>query len=245
MEATNETALIPQSSRDLLNSHLDFWNSIEEITITNDAENGQADININKLKKGKKELEANKLNLTKKWRDKTSEVNTEYKIVVEQLENGIKKLDTAMGIYHAEQVKKEELEQKRVQAEADERIRLENERAERDLKKAEELREQGKDVQADKKEAAAEAHIEAATTTVARTIQSSSPSGTGFREYYEGAIITKPQVVQFCMTQPDLEGYITVDIAGLEKVQKNAAGKKIIPGMRFIKRFGTRAKGRS
>ena len=46
------------------------------------------------------------------------------------------------------------------------------------------------------------------------------------------------------MTQSDLEGYITVDIAGLEKVQKNANGKKIIPGMRFTKRYGTRSKGR-
>ena len=245
MKTATSTELIPQSSREMLDTNLNFWNSIQEITITNDQEYEQADENINKLKTGKKDLESNKLELTKSWREKTNFINAEYKTVVEQLENGIKKLDGAMGFYHGEQVRKAAEEQKRLQAEADEKIRKEQERAEKDLQKANEYREQGREEMADKREAAAESHIESATTIVARTVITSKPKGSGFQEYYEASVINKGQAVQFCMSLPDLEKYISIDMSGIETVQKNAEGKRAIPGMLFVKKFRTRKKGRS
>lgn len=231
--------LIPREKLDLMQSCLDYLSSIKEVTITNDAENMAAGAIRSKLNGYIKDLGTEKKLLTKPYKEKSSYIDKEFKIVNDKLQNGFDAIGNAMGTYKLEQDRKVALEQKRLEAEAEDKRRKAQAQAVKQADLAQEARMKGNLKQAEKYDAAVEAKIEESQQTVAPIITQEKPKGTSYRMYWEVSITDLEKAVNACLSRQDLRKYVLIDTKELQKLQKAYDGSLDIEGVRFIKRLST------
>lgn len=236
MEPTVSTELIPLDKRELIDSALEFFGNIEEIKVSNEQEYENS-LELCKIIKGKaNELLATRKALVKPKKDEAKEIEAEFNDPINKLANAESKIKSAASIYYTEKERKRLLEVRKRQAVVDEKNRLEAERAEREQKKADEYREQGKEELADKAEARAEDHADQAINTVAAEVEETKISGVHFRTDYEVKVVDKLKAVNACMASPQFQNHVHIDTKALERVAKAFEGNLNLDGIEVIEK---------
>ena len=235
--------LIPAEKKERLGEVVAHMAGMQEIVVTNDSEQENAAALLTDLKGWKKELVASRQELTGDLKAQVKEIESTYRPVVQSIENMIDKTGDAVGLYQAEVERKRREEEERKEAEAEAARKREAERAEKAIDKAAELREAGKDEQADKQEAKAEAHLSAAEETVAEVPEERKPTGTSFTGYYEAKVTDRVQAIPAMMANPIVAECVTIDLKNLCKLQQATKGKIEIPGITFTRRLRPVSRG--
>ena len=137
--------------------------------------------------------------------------------------------------FQREEEKKRLEEQRKLQAEADERARRERERL---IKEAEKLKSPGL-----KEQRMAEAEMVEAPVI---TVQKETPkvSGISTRKVWKAEVIDKKAFLQAAVNDNNLVGFITVDLSALNRVAGATKGAVNYPGIRFYEEEILAAGGR-
>lgn len=235
---TDTTALIPQDIRTAMQNELEFYESIKGLKITNEQEYKLAADRIANLKKSIKVLEEQKKSITQEWADKKKFVDSEFKTVIDKLENGVTYFNKAMGAYFQEQRRIAAEKQAKLDAEAAEKRRKADEAARKELEKANQYRSEGRENMAQKAEARAETNIDIAANTVAPVVEVEKPKGTSYRVTYIAEVKDKKTAVSACFKNSLLEPAILIDVKVLEKIKKIQPGLTI-DGIEFREVYNT------
>lgn len=238
-------ALIPQERKEQIAAVIEYCNSVREITISNQQEYQGAAGVIGDLKKRLRDLDEAKKGVTKEWAEKKKIVDAHYKAVSDAVSNVVSKINSAMGAWYAAEQRRLAEERKKVEAEAAERQRKAQERAEREMQKAEQYREQGREEMADKATARAETAIETAETAVAPEPEDTTKvQGTSMKKVWSAEVVDVGTAAAHCLSKPELAAFVSIDTAGLVKLQTTLKGTLQIPGVTFSSRFTTVSRGR-
>lgn len=233
-------SLIPEEKMDRLEKALQFLGEIETVTINSQSEYENADGLCKKVKAGYNSLEKDRKELVKPFKDKAKKIDTEYKFVKDKLLNAESALKRAMGTFYEEQKRKRLEEQKKLEAEAEEKRRKAEERAEAERLKAEQYRQQGREDMAQKAEARAETADAKATDHVAPVVEDTAKlSGTSFRTVYKVAVINEERAIQDMASNPFMIQFLSIDVKSLEKMVNSQKGKVRLPDGLMIKKDTT------
>ena len=232
--------LIPMAARDVMKEALEFYGSIEEITIQSDEQNEGAGETRKQIKRYLKDLDKKRKEIVDPMNKEVKAVNNEFRPVTDSLKNADTKLGAAMGNYYAECERKREEEQRKRDAEAAEKERKAQEKAEKEMQKAEEYREEGREEMAEKAEARAETAIAAAEEVTSDIVENTAKqSGHGMRIDYVATVDDLDSAVAALLAQQMYRDCVEVDLKALEKMQKAAKGKMEIAGISWKKKYTT------
>jgi len=228
--------LIPTEALNLLSKSMEYLNSIIDVQITNEEEFSNAGPFVGELKKHKKKLDDTKLGITKDWRTKTGTVNARFKAVVTSLDNGINKISRSLSDFQIKLENQKRIAQQKLDADAAEKRRLADEKAQNAIKKAEEFEAQGKTLQAEKATIDAEKFQEQADTTVAQAVFVPKPAGTSFSSKWEARVTNIEDCILGLLEAPDTKHLVTIDIKKIEALQKASKGMRRFEGIVFTER---------
>lgn len=243
-ETTTTTELIPvekqQSIENASKMIMEFLKGAKQIKITSQDEYDNSVEICKKIMAKIKELESDRVELVKPIKDQATKIDQRYREVRCVLENGESVFKSAMKVWFAEQERKRIEEQRKLEAEAEAKRKAEEERALKELQKAEEYRAQGREAMAEKAEARAETSINVAQSTVAQVVTNSAKvAGVGFRKVIKARIINEAKAKLSCCNNPVLSSYVTLDIKGLERLATAQKGNLQIDGIEFFEDFST------
>ena len=238
---TQETSLIPESALSLLNQATEYWKSVKEINVKTQKEFDSALGVCKTLKEKINELENTRKVIVGQWDSKVRLVNKNFKVVRDSLENGESAIKRAMGVWQRQEMLRIEEENRKLAAIAAEKARKEQEKAEAEIRKAEEYRALGKNALADKAEARADTAFERSALIVPeiKTLDTKG-KGASFTEYYEGRVTCLKAFLSHCLDSPSnthLLGHVLVDTKAIDKIQNAMKGALVIPGIEFEKKI--------
>lgn len=228
METTVSKELIPIEKRELIDQTQEYYNNIPNIKdgevvlwCVKTKEEYTNSRELCKVIKGKSaDLLSTRKTLTKPYKDDAIAIEKEFNPLIDKLNNVRGKIDTASSIWFQAEERKRLLEERKRQAEVEEKKRLETEREEKERKKADEYREQGKEKLADKAEARADDHADQAINTVAAEVDEVKVKGLYYRTDYEVKVIDKEKAVNSCMASQKYQNHVILDLKALAIVAK-------------------------
>lgn len=225
--------LIPQETKNKIDEALEFFNSLKEIQFTNQQQYDNGVELIKKIKTHSKQIEKERLNLTKPYNDKVKSINAICKDVTNKLDNAEKVLKKGMADYFAEQQRIAEEKQKKINAEIEAKRQAELKRAEAERKKADSYRYDGREQMAENAEARAETAEALAGATVAPVIENKAKtSGVLYKTTYMVEIKNEEEVIRGCLDNPILKQFVNLDVGGIKKLAQSLKGKLECPGIR-------------
>lgn len=232
---SEENSIIPLENFNRIKSALEFCDSLTEIKINTQEQYDNA-VNICKqIKASSNSLESDRKELVKPFNDKVKSINDEYRNVTLKLDNAERVLKNGMAAFYREQERIRIEEQRKLEAEAEAKRRLAEERAAAELRKAEAYRDQGREEMAAKAEARAETAAAISTTIMAPIVDNAAKvSGVSYSVTYKAVIENSKSAVVACVNNAILENYVTIDIKGLERLCKAQKGRLQIDGIRFV-----------
>jgi hypothetical protein len=232
METTLETtALIPQESRDKLNEALTFFESLRSIKVSSQSEYDKA-LELEKQVKTKiNELEKDRKVLVEPDTKRIDNINAEYRAVRLKLENAEKVIKRGRTDFFEEQERKRIEMQRKAEAEAAEVRRKAEEKAEAERKKAEEYARQGKEEMAAKAFARADsAQVKAEQTVAPIVAPTYKGQGASFKDDWVVEVKSTTEAITGCLANPVLQQFVSLDVAGLQKLTRSMKGNITIPG---------------
>lgn len=232
---STETPLIKPSDLERYQKTLDEINSIVSIEIEDD-EQYQNTIDFCKQVKGDyKEIETLRKETVAPYNEKVSGINSFFKNLTSKLEHGEQQLKAAAAKYFQKKEAKRIAEERKRQAEADEARRKKEEAAQKELDKANEYRESGREDLAEKAEARAEEKFTQASNIVAETVASAPKvAGVSFVTSYECTEVDRLKAAIFCLqTRPEYEDIVKIDLKAAEKLARTSKGKIKIDGIDY------------
>jgi len=177
--------LISQEAKHEIKAALSWAVSIQDVKINSQKEFEGADALRSDLKAMEKTIkEYYDTEVKQRYYKQYQDASSAFKPAVDAIKNALRKIDSAFGAYYAEQRRKEQEEQRRLDAIAEEERRKREEQAERERLKAEAYREQGKDKLAEKADARAEDKLMEASVISSPTVEriTSQTKNTNMRE---------------------------------------------------------------
>jgi regulator of protease activity HflC (stomatin/prohibitin superfamily) len=244
-EQVVENELIPEEIQVKLERSLSYWDSVQSVTVSSQAEYDSTFEICKNLKSGFNVLEKYRKELVQPHNEKVKTINAQFKAVQDILANGEKQLKRAMTTYHTQEQLRIQAENRRIAAEAEAKRQAEMERARKEMEKANAYREQGREDLAEKAEVRAEARAEVAETIVAEVVMpTTKKSGSSFTEKFKVEIVDKFEFVREAANNSMFMGYIEIDIKALEKIANATKGQMQFPGCRITKelQMGIRTK---
>jgi len=234
-EKVKLSELINADSQKKLSDSLTLLESLESVEIKNQDQYGKA-IDIQKSIKGAlKDIESDRKEIVKPYNDKVGAINFKYRSVKDRLSLGNTTIGNATRIWDQEQLRKKQLEQKKREAEAEEKRRKLEEAAEKEAAKVEKYTEEGRDDLAEKAQARMEDKVEEASTTVAAEIEETKAVGVSYRYDCEVEVIDGNLAIKSLLASPMTAPFVLIDTKGLKKMVKAAKGKWFdIPGIKVI-----------
>jgi len=161
------------------------------------------------------------------------EINNAF-YIIKELEDKEKVFKNGMGRFFQEKEQKRLAEQRRIEAEAAEVRRQQEERARKEAEKAAAYREQGRDKLADKAEARSEMAQTVAETVVAPIVENTAKAeGVSFTTVYQAEVTDKTAAIQQCLFNGILLPYVSIDLKGIERLAAAQKGALSIPGIRI------------
>lgn len=227
--------LIPMEKQKKILATLEHCKGIQELAIESDEQNEACNEQVKELLKAKKDLEADRKELTQPLYDQQRAINDEYKPVTTALDNAAKVLKRGMTKYWQQQEAERKRKQQEAEARAAEARRKAEEKARKEREKAEQYREQGRTEMADKAAARADEAEDIAETTVATVVQNTKPEGTTFREKWIAKEIDKKAAAIACASNPMLIGALEINLKALERVRAAMKTELPIPGIEWVR----------
>ena len=239
-EEKNE--LITKDSLVLLEKALEFWKSIESIEIKTETQNDNAATAKKELKSYLKDLEAKRVSIVKPYNEKVTAVNKRFKEVTEPLKKGDRSIDLAMGKYYQEQERIRIEKQRKIDAEIQKKREAEEARAEKEMQKAKEYEEMGRQDMAEKAEARAASHIDVADNTIAEVVEEKKVAGISMVKNYVATIKDMRTAAIACLDNPLLADAVSINLKDLERICRAAKGNLQVDGVEFKTTFSTRTR---
>jgi len=236
------SALIPQRDKEKISTQLAELESCKKFTVTNDSEFQKLNGLMVYYKREKKIIEAMRVEAIKPYYPKYDYLSKFYNGIINKIKNFINNCDVGLGNYERAERIKRQAEQAKRDAEASEKRRKADEAARKEAEKVEQYKEEGRTEMAEKAEARVEKHIEQAETTVAAQVEETKLENTHFVEKYVATITDIKAAVEYCLSIPALGGCVNIDLKALERQQKAADGKWVIPGIKFDKQLKSRSR---
>jgi hypothetical protein len=239
MSATTEiNALIPVEKLAKIESAqqmvFEFLRDVESLKITTPEENENASEICKKIKKAVKELEEDRIAIVKPLKDQTTKVDTHYRQIKVILDNGEAVFKRAMAGYFEECERKRIEAQRIIDAEIEAKRKIEEEKALKELEKAETYKAQGREDMAEKAEARAETAMNIAANTTARIVTNQAKvAGVGFKKEWRIKIVDAKAAKIKCSSEDMLTNYVELDIKGLEKLANTMKRALKIDGLEF------------
>ena len=234
METAVKKELIPLEARLLIDNALEYIGTITEITVREQAEYDNAVNLCKQIKVLSKRLDEERDGIVRPLNSQVKDVNAEFKTVTDKLDNGERRIKSAMSIWFQEQERKRIEAQRIAQAEADKVARIAAEKAAAERRKQEEYEAQGRQDMADKAAARAELQEDRAINTVAQVIETPKTAGVSFRSKFICSIENKRDVVEHCIKNPHLEHLVMINIKEIEKLADSTKGAMRIPGVSYV-----------
>lgn len=232
------TLLIPQSAQEQISKALELFGSLREIKITSQENYDHCGELLVQIKQMINLLEDDRKSIIKEPDGIVRSVNAHYKSVRDKLENGERVMKAARQQFFAELERKRIEQQRKLEAEAAEERRKAEAKAEEERRKAEAYREQGKETLAAKAEARAESAEVKAATTVAPIVQEvSAGKNSSMRKYLRVEIVNEQAAKLYCLNNPALCGYVTLDIKGIEKLINASKGVIKVEGVNVTEEY--------
>lgn len=226
--------VIPEQTQKLMAEAVDYLGSITEIVVKNQGQYDNAVGLCKQIKSYSKKLDEERDGMVRPLNQQVKEVNATFKAITEKLDNGEKRIKSAMGIYFQEQERQRIEAQRKLEAEAEAKRRAAEEKAAEERRKAEEYAAQGRQEMADKAASRAEAQEDRAVNTVAQVIEAPKTEGVAFRTKYTARITDARKVVEYCMvTNPQCVHMIIIDLKVAEKMIEGTKGAMRIPGIEY------------
>jgi hypothetical protein len=172
--------------------------------------------------------------IVKPLNDQVGEINGECNGVIRKLQNAETVIKSGMGQYFQAKERKRIEDQRKLDAEAEDRRRKEDEKVRKEQGKAETYREQGCDKMADKAEARAATAKTIASSVVAPIVQNTAKvSGTTFKKVYKVSVVDQKRAVEAMLMNDILFQYVSIDIKGLERLVNAQKGRIEIDGIKI------------
>lgn len=231
----HETSLIPVETKNKLTKALEFFHSLKEVKFTNEEEYNNGVELCRSVKSHINQIDSDRKELVKPFNDKVGIINGECNGIIAKLKNAETVIKKGMGDYFQAKERKRIEDQRKLEAEAEEKRRKEAEKARAEAEKAEAYREQGREEMADKAEARAETAASTASTLVAPIVTNSAKvSGTSFKTVYKAEVMDAVTAAQSCLSNDMLKQYVSVDIKGIEKLANAMKGNLKVDGIRIV-----------
>ena len=235
--------LIPLTAQEKIQGALTFFNSLREIKISTQEEYDHSTDLLQNVKTTINGLEADRKAIVQPYDTKTRAVNAHYKVARDKLENAERVLKTGRAQFFAEQERKRQELQRKLQAEADEKARKEAEKAEAERKKAEAYREQGRLDMAEKAEARADRALETAQSVIAPVLEKTSAgAGSSMTEVFKCTVENEKMVILWCLENFDFVTCVELNLKALDRLVNSKKGMVTIPGAKVFKTFQERVR---
>jgi len=232
---SEEKNLIAQETLDKMKTALETLSSIEEIEITNAEQNLNAGGIQRDVQGAIKTVEALRKEAVKPFDEKRKVIQKEFMNVLNQLKAGKDKIGSAMIDFDNAEKRRIALEQKKLEAEAEEKRRKAEKAAEAEAAKIEKYQSEGKEELAEKAQARMEDKIEEATTTVATEIKQEKVSGVSYRTDYVVEVEDHFKAIPFLLENSLTSHLIGINVPALKAMVKASKGVMTIPGVKIKK----------
>ena len=239
------SALVSQTDRERLKNVLKVMEENKEVIINTDADFQRINNLMNHYKDEINKVEKLKREAIKPYYSPYKELLDTYNGVIKKVYNFVNNCAVSLGCYKREDDRKKEEAQAKLDAEARKRRELEMERAKHDQKVAAQMREEGKETSAEKREADAQTHFVKAAETVAPVAEKLEAGGTYFVKEYEAIEKDKRVAIESMVKDNTLITFISIDLKKLSKKQKTDNGTLEIPGIDFTWKEKPIKKGRT
>lgn len=236
------SALVPQDTKELITKILADLGSYKQFTVTTEPEAHKLNGVMVHYKKEMKIIDDMRKKAIEPYYPKYKYLNDVYNGVIKKVKSFVDKCDVGLGNFEREERIKRQAEQAKRDAEASEKRRKEEEAAKKEAEKVEQYKKEGRTGMAEKAEARVEKHIEQSESTVAAQVEETKLDSTHFVEKYVATVTDIKAAVEYCLSIPALEGCVNIDLKSLERQQKAANGKWVIPGIKFEKQLKSRSK---
>jgi hypothetical protein len=230
----SETSLIPVETKEKIEKALEFFYTLKEVKFSNDLEYENGVELCRSIKQHIKVIDDDRKVIVKPLNDQVGEINSECNGVIRKLQNAETVIKSGMGQYFQVKERKRIEDQRKLDAEAEERRRQEEEKVRKEQGKAETYREQGRDKMADKAEARAATAETIASSVVAPIVQNTAKvSGTTFKKVYKVSVVDQKRAVEVMLMNDILFQYVSIDIKGLERLVNAQKGRIEIEGIKI------------
>jgi len=234
----SERSLIPIETKRKIEKALEFFNSLKQVKFSNDQEYGNGVGLCKSVKEHINVIEADRKLLVKPFNDQVTEINGECNGVIKKLQNAESVIKKGMAEYFATNERKRIEEQRKFEAEAEERRRQEVEKARKEAEKADRYHEQGREEMAEMAKARAETAAFIASNIVAPIAQNTAEAkGVSFTKKYKVNIIDLKKAVQACLNSNILSSYVNLDVAGIQRLANAQKGQISIDGLQITEDF--------
>jgi len=230
----NEALAVIDGAKGYLEAVLQRLGDTVELVISNAQEYESANDVTAELKRQMDAVEAKREAVAGPLYRTWKETNGTFSAVTAKFKNATEVYGRAIAAYNRKLRLEFEEAQRKAQAEAEERRRQEEEAAQKEREKANAYREQGKEKLAEKAEVRADFRQYRASTVVA--VPPPPPpklAGTSFTASYKAEVKDVDAAVAYCMARPELRQFVTIDCAGLARLQKAAKGNLRVDGVVF------------
>jgi hypothetical protein len=228
---TETTSIISLDAMEQVNKALDYCRSVQNVEIKNNDQAEAAGKLYRELNTHIKSLDSLREKEKRPHLEAGRAVDSFFKDPITAVTNLKNRVNKAIVDYQAELRRKQEEEQRRLNAQAEAKRREEEEKARIAREKAEALRAEGKDSQAEKWEQKAEAREEKAETIVAPVAQVASPvlEGISIRKTWKGRVTDPIAFVKHCIKN-DLPQFLLPNEKALSDYAKMMQQKVTFPG---------------
>jgi len=230
----SEKSLIPVETKEKIEKALEFFYTLKEVKFSNDQEYENGVELYRAIKQHIKVIDDDRKIIVKPLNDQVGEINGECNGVIRKLQNAETVIKSGMGQYYQAKERKRIEDQRKLDAEVEERRRQEAEKAFKEQEKADSYREKGRDKMADKAEARSATAEAIASSIVAPIVQNTAKvSGTTFKKVFKISVVDKKPAVESMLMNDILLQYISIDEKGLTRLVNAQKGNIEIPGIRI------------
>lgn len=240
-----EKELIPVESKSLIEKAINWFGEIKQIIITNDQQNENAMALCKQVKTTFNHLEADRKKIVEPWNADVKSVNAVFKVITLKLKNfeDASKSGTAIYLQKQEQLRIEQ--QRKIDAETEERKRKAEEAAQMEADKVAKYEADGRQKLADEARARQEAKAAVAVQTVAPVLEKKKIAGVTTSKKWKvneektmADMDNFKKAVQFCLDNKDYYSYLQLDLKALGKLAQATNGTMKVPGVEYYQELG-------